>query len=348
MKAISEEFGKTEQGELVKLFTLENDHSLTVKVSSYGATVTSIICPDRDGKLADITLGFDNLQQYISGHPYLGVTCGRFANRIAGGSFIIDGKKYNLATNNGPNTLHGGNKGFDKVVWDAECYKNSNEAGVNLSYFSKDGEENFPGNLIVKLQYAINNNNELNIRYLAETDAPTVINLTNHTYFNLNGCKNSVLDHVMTINADKYTEVDSDAIPTGKLPEVNNTAFDFRKDKRIGDHIDIAGGYDHNYVLNKSSDTELSFAGKVFDPLSGRFMETFTTEPGMQFYSANFLDGTLKGKNGTVLQKHSGFCWETQHFPDSPNHDHFPTTKLNPGDQYTQHTIYRFGIKQEY
>ena len=345
MKVTTKAFGKTPQGESVNLFTLENDRNLTVKVTNYGAAVTSIITPDKSGKLADIALGFDNLQQYLGEHPFFGVTCGRYANRIAKATFSLEGKKYKLAANNGANSLHGGAKGFDKVVWHAVAFQNSEEVGVKLTYLSKDGEEGYPGNLLVEVLYSINNLNELNITYAAETDAPTVLNLTNHTYFNLNGAKDSVLSHEMAINADKYTEVNSEAIPTGRLPEVKGTAFDFRKPKKVGADLEKAGGYDHNFVLNKSSEEELSYAGIVYEPESGRYMEAFTTEPGMQFYSANYLDGSITGKGGNVYKKHYAFCWETQHFPDSPNQEQFPTTELHPGEQYTQLTIYRFGTK---
>lgn len=345
MKIISNHFGKTTQGESVSLFTLENNRNLSIKISNYGATVTSILCPDKHGALADIALGFDNLQQYMTDHPYFGAVCGRYANRIAKGVFSLEGRKYVLPINNGANSLHGGFKGFHTVVWHAIPFKNSEEVGVKLTYLSKDGEEGYPGNLLVKVVYAINDLNELKISYTAETDAPTIVNLTNHTYFNLNGCKETVLDHIVTINADKYTEVDSEAIPTGKLPEVSGTAFDFKKAKKIIDDIEKAGGYDHNFVLNKSNENELSFAGLAYEPQCGRTLEAFTTEPGMQFYSANFLDGSIKGKNGIQYKKHFGFCWETQHFPDSPNQNHFPSTRLYPGENYNQLTVYRFGIR---
>lgn len=345
MKFTSSYFGKTAQGESITLFTLENNRNFSVKISNYGATVTSIICPDKNGISADVALGFDKLEQYMAEHPYFGVICGRYANRISKGVFAIEGKKYLLPINNGANTLHGGFKGFHTVVWHAVPFKTSEEVGVKLTYLSKDGEEGFPGNLLIKVTYSINDLNELRIAYSAETDTPTVVNLTNHTYFNLNGCSSTVLDHIMTINADKYTEVDNEAIPTGKLPDVKGTAFDFRRAKRVSDDIEKAGGYDHNFVLNKSNEKELSFAGLAYDPQSGRTLETFTTEPGIQFYTANFLDGSLNGKNGIQYKKHYGFCWETQHFPDSPNQNHFPSTRLNPGELYTQLTIYRFGTR---
>ncbi len=344
MKINSQLFGKTHQCEAVQLFTLENDRNLTIKISNYGATISSIICPDKNGKLADVALGYDTFQQYLDNQPYMGVTCGRYANRIANGEFVVDNKKYKLAINNGPNALHGGIKGFDKVVWHAVPFDNNEEVGVKLVYMCKDGEEGYPGNLVVEVIISINNLNEINICYTAETDAPTVLNLTNHSYFNLNGGKDTVLNHEMLINADRYTEVNSVSIPTGKLLEVKNTAFDFLKTKKIGLDIEKAGDYDHNFVLNKSTGDELSFAGIVYEAESGRYMEAYTTEPGMQFYTGNYLGGT-KGKNGLEYKKYSGFCWEMQHYPDSPNQNHFPSTELNPGEHYTQLTIYKFGVK---
>jgi aldose 1-epimerase len=338
-------FGKTSSDENVHLFSIQNSRGMGIKISTYGATLTSIVSPDKNGEMADITLGFDNLQQYLDPHPFLGVICGRYANRIAKGLFTINGKEYRLAANNGPNTLHGGITGFDKVLWKGESYLTSNEAGVKLTYVSKDMEEGFPGNLTSEVTYALTNNNEIKISYCAQTDAPTVVNLTNHTYFNLSGCKNTVLDHIALVNAECYTEVDSEAIPTGKNPHVEGSPFDFRKPKSIGEHIEKAGGYDHNFVLNKSSGNILSYAGSVYDPASGRCMDAYTTEPGMQFYTGNFLDGSLKDRNGTALKKHFGFCWETQHYPDSPNQKSFPSTNLNPGERYHQLTVYKFGIK---
>jgi aldose 1-epimerase len=338
-------FGKTPADENVHLFTVQNSRGMSIKISTYGATLASIVCPDKKGNIADITVGFDNLQQYLDPHPFFGVICGRYANRIAKGLFTINGKEYRLAVNNGPNTLHGGIRGFDKVIWKGESYLTSNEAGIKLSYISKDMEEGFPGNLTSEVTYALTNNNEIKISYAAQTDTPTVVNLTNHTYFNLSGCKSDVLDHIALVNADAYTEVDNDAIPTGRNLLVEGTAFDFRKAKTIGQDIEKANGYDHNFVLNKSSGSILSFAGSVYDPESGRCMDAYTTEPGMQFYTGNFLDGSLKDRNGNVIKKHFGFCWETQHFPDSPNQTSFPSTILNPGEHYHQLTVYKFGLK---
>ncbi|NLE00657.1 MAG: galactose mutarotase [Fibrobacter sp.] len=346
MKIRSEQFGKTEQGETVQLFTLENNRGLTVKITNYGAAVTSILFPDKSGNTADIVLGFDNLPQYLGTHPYFGAICGRFANRIANATFSIDDRTYKLAANDGANSLHGGLKGFDKVLWHGTAFQTSEEVGVKLTYLSKDMEEGFPGNLLVEVVYTVNNLNELNISYLAESDAPTVVNLTNHTYFNLNGCKDTVLNHIMQINADRYTEVNNQIIPTGRTLSVEGTAFDFRKGKKIGQDIADVEGYDHNFILNKASEDELSFAGVVYDPDSGRILETYTSEPGLQFYSANYLDGTIQGKDGIVYKKHFGFCLEAQHFPDSPNQPNFPTTELYPGEQYSQLTIYRFGIRE--
>jgi aldose 1-epimerase len=338
-------FGKIASNEQVDLFSIHNNNDMSMKISTFGATLSSIICPDKQGQMADITLGFDNLQQYLDPHPFFGVTCGRYANRIAKGLFTINGQQFHLVANNGPNTLHGGTKGFDKVLWKGEPFQTSNEAGVKLTYISKDMEEGFPGNLTSEVTYSLNNSNEIKISYSAQTDKPTVVNLTNHTYFNLNGCKDNVLQHIALLNADHFTEVDNDAIPTGKTPHVEGTAFDFRKARAIGDAIDKAGGYDHNFILNKSSGNVLSYAGSVYDPQSGRCMDAYTTEPGMQFYTGNFLDGSLVNRNGNAIKKHYGFCWETQHYPDSPNQKGFPSTLLNPGERYHQLTIYKFGIK---
>jgi len=336
-------FGRNKDGREVSLFTLSNDHNTTVKIITYGGIITSILTPDKYGKIDDVVLGFNSINDYHGEHPYLGALIGRYGNRIAKGRFVLNGKEYRLAVNDGLNHLHGGLVGFDKVIWGAAEFKNETEVGVELTYLSKDGEEGYPGNLNTKVKYSLNNRNELVISYEATTDQPTVVNLTNHTYFNLAGEGwGNVLDHEITINAQRYTAVSDDLIPTGELKPVKGTAMDFTASQRIGARIaEVDGGYDHNYVLEKTG-KELSFAAKVYEPKSGRILEVFTTEPGIQFYTGNFLDGTLTGKAGKPYKKQSGFCLETQHFPDSPNQPGFPSTVLNPGELYQQVTIYKF------
>lgn len=336
-------FGKTNTGQEVFLFTLSNHNNITMKVMTYGGIVTSLLVPDKTGKIDDIVLGFNTLDEYLSGHPCFGALIGRYGNRIAKGKFVLDGKEYKLAVNNGANHLHGGLIGFDKVVWDAVELRDADEIGVELSYLSQDGEEGYPGNLSVVVKYLLNDKNELVINYEARTDKPTVVNLTQHNYYNLCGeSAGDILGHELMINADYYTAVDEGLIPTGEIMPVKATPLDFTVSKKVGLDINgIKGGYDHNFILNKNHD-EISLAAKVFEPNSGRIMEVFTTEPGIQFYSGNFLDGTLKGKFGKSYQKHAGFCLEAQHFPDSPNHAHFPSTRLNPGEIYRQVTVYKF------
>ncbi len=339
-------FGKLNTGEKVKLFTLTNKNGIIIKITNYGGIITSIKIPDKQGKIGEIALGYDNLEGYIKNSPYFGAIIGRYANRIAGGKFTLNGKIYKLAKNDGNNSLHGGIKGFDKVLWNALPVKNKDSVGVKLYYESRDGEEGYPGNLSVVVLYLLNNKNELIINYSAKTDKPTPINLTNHTYFNLKcgGCA-SVLNHILYINADKYTEINDELIPTGKILSVKNTPLDFTKPHKIGDNIDkLKMGYDHNFVLNKKN-KGLTLAARVFEPETGRTLEVYTTQPGLQFYSGNFLDGSIKGHNNTVYKKHSAFCLETQHFPDSPNHKNFPNTILNPGEKYKQTTIYKFSVK---
>ncbi len=343
MSIIKSSFGKTKQDQPVDLYTLTNTNGMTVKITNYGGIVTSLQVPDKNGQLEDVVLGFDSLDKYLEGHPYFGAVVGRYGNRIAKGKFTLNGTEYQLAANNGENHLHGGIKGFDKVVWNAEIVKKENEVGIKLSYLSKDGEEGYPGNLSVGVIYTLTKNNELKIQYEAETDKPTPVNLTHHSYFNLKGAGNGdILGHLMTISADRFTPVDEGLIPTGELKSVKDTPMDFTVLKAIGERIDrVKGGYDHNYVLN-DRDGSLKRAAKVVDPVSGRVMEVRTTEPGLQFYTGNFLDGTITGKNGKVYHKHYGFCLETQHFPDSPNKPEFPSTILKPGEKYTHTTIYRF------
>ncbi|QMU26766.1 aldose epimerase family protein [Adhaeribacter radiodurans] len=341
-----EVFGKTPEGTEVNLYTLTNQNGITVQIINYGAIITSIITPDRNGQAGDVVLGFDNLKDYLAEHPYFGAVAGRCANRIAKGKFTLNGKEYTLAINNGPNHLHGGLKGFDKKVWEATEIPTQN--ALKLTYTSKDGEEGYPGNLTVSVTYTLTNENELKIDYEATTDKATPINLTNHSYFNLAaGQAEDVLNHEVVIYADRYTIVDEDLIPTGELPLVAGTAMDFSVPHTIGSRISqVAGnGYDHNYVLNNSQNGKLGLAAVVHEPQTDRVMEVYTTQPGVQFYSGNFLNGSLTGK-GHVYKKHYGFCLETQHFPDSPNQPEFPSAILNPGETFQQSTIYKFSVQK--
>lgn len=336
-------FGKTKDGEKVDLFTLTNCHNMVVKIMNYGGIVTSILVPDKKGEFADVVLGFDDLAGYEGEHPYFGAIVGRYGNRIAKGKFTLDGTTYTLAANNGNNHLHGGIKGYDKVVWQAEEIKKENEVGVKLSYVSKDGEEGYPGNLAITVTYSLTDDNELKIDYTAETDKATPVNLTHHSYFNLEGAgSGDTLGHLLTIHADRYTPVDDELIPTGEVKPVQDTPLDFRNPVAIGARInDVPGGYDHNYVLTGSGGS-MRPAANVSAPGSGRLMTVLTTEPAIQFYSGNFLDGSNTGKNGKLYNKHYGFCLETQHFPDSPNQQAFPSTILRPGETYRHRTIYKF------
>lgn len=342
-------FGQLSDGSAVELFSLTNQNGMVVKITNYGGIITSILVPDKQDNLIDVVLGFDNLEDYTKEHPYFGAIIGRYGNRIRKGKFALDGQEFTLAVNNGPNHLHGGLQGFDKVLWTAET--KPDKAALSLSYISKDMEEGYPGNLEVTVEYALNNNNELSIAYKATTDKRTVVNLTNHTYFNLRGAGNgNILNHELMINASNFTPVDDTLIPTGEIRPVKNTPFDFGALKAIGSRINqgteqlkFGGGYDHNFVLNKKGQP-LELAAKVLEPDSGRKMEVYTTEPGLQFYSGNFLDGTLKGKNDSIYKFRYGFCLETQHFPDSPNQGHFPSVVLNPGETYASATTYRFSF----
>jgi len=336
-----EPFGKADQKD-VFLYTLTNGNGITVKITNYGGIITSILVPDKSGRMGDIVLGYDSLDQYIAGSPYFGAIVGRYANRIAKGKFTLGGKTYSLAVNNGNNSLHGGLKGFDKVVWDAAEITDSTVARLELNYLSKDGEEGYPGNLKVKVTYTLNDYNELTTLIEAETDKPTPVNLCNHTYFNLSEADTSILGHHLTLYADQFTQVNSELIPTGVLPSVRGTAMDFNNSNAVGERIaKVQGGYDHNYILKKKKG-ELSMAAQLYDPRSGRQVEILTTQPGVQFYSGNFLDGTNRGKGGKVYQKHYGLCLETQHFPDSPNQPAFPNTILKPGEKFSEKTIYKF------
>lgn len=340
------EFGKMPDGSTIESFTLSNSQGASAKVITYGASLTELHVPDKNGKLGDVVLGFDNIEGYLGPHPHFGGTIGRYGNRIAKGKFTLDGKEYQLAINNAPNSLHGGPTGFDKRVWKGEPLKVKDGAAVRFTYLSKDGEENFPGNLTVSVTYTLTNTNELKLEYSAETDRDTIVNLTNHSYFNLAG-SGDILKYVLYLDADKYTPVDPTLIPTGELASVANTPLDFRKPTVIGDHIaEIKGigGYDHNFVLNGKAGT-LRLAGRVNDPASGRQMEVWTTEPGVQFYSAIGLNGSIMGKGGAAYPKYGAICLETQHFPDSPNHPNFPSTVLKPGTKFHSETIYKFSAK---
>jgi len=347
-------FGKTTDGQEVQLYTLTNAHGLKATISTYGGTVTSLQVPDKAGKLGNIVLGFDNVSGYqspafLKAGPYFGALIGRYGNRIKGGKFTLDGKEYTLAKNNGPNSLHGGTKGFDKVIWAAEPVASATDGqALKLTYLSKDGEEGYPGNLSVTVVYTLTDNDELKIDYTATTDKATPVNLTNHSYFNLGyGQDKDVLGHEVTIPADRYTVVDATLIPTGELRPVKGTPFDFTTPHTIGERIgQVPGGYDHNWVLNNASGSGMHAAATVYEPTSGRTLEVTTTEPGVQFYTGNFLDGTLKGTGDVTYSKHYGFCLETQHFPDSPNQPKFPSTVLKPGDTLHSTTVYRFGVRK--
>jgi aldose 1-epimerase len=345
MKITKESYGILPDSTEVNLFTMTNQHGIRMKVTNYGGIITSLEVPGRNGELADIVLGYDNLDGYLKMTPYFGAIVGRYGNRIAKGKFILDGKEYLLARNNGENHLHGGIKGFDKVVWDAQEFKDTSKVGLMLHYLSRDGEEGYPGNLDITVSYSLTNNNELRIDYLATTDKATPVNITQHSYFNLKGGGNSdILNHIMMINASRYTVVDSSLIPTGELRSVNGTPMDFTSPIAIGARIKEVGGkpvgYDHNYVLNSPGQFEL--AVKVYEPESGRIMEVFTDQPGVQFYTGNFLDGSITGKGGKKYDQYYGFCLETQHFPDSPNHPDFPNTILRTGESYKSTTVFRF------
>jgi aldose 1-epimerase len=346
MSVAKESFGQTPDGQSVILYTLKNPNGFTAKIMNYGATLVSLEAPDKNGKFADVTLGFDKLDGYLKDHPYFGVIVGRYANRIGKAKFSLDGVEYKLAANNGANHLHGGIKGFDKVVWETEDVKAKGDtAMVKLTYISKDGEEGYPGTLTSRVTYALTKDNELKINYEAETDKTTIVNLTNHAYWNLAAQgSGDILGHELMLKADKYTPVDEGLIPTGEIKSVKDSPMDFTKPETIGSRIDkVPGGYDHNFVLNSGG--KLALAARVYEPTSGRIMEIYTTEPGIQFYTGNFLDGSITGKAGKVYKKNYGFCLETQHFPDSPNKPSFPSVVLKPGEKYTTMTVHEFSTK---
>jgi aldose 1-epimerase len=343
-KTPADPFADTVDDKVVELYRLKNANGMDVLITNYGATIVSLRVPDRSGQLDDVVLGYDSIQGYYNGSSYFGCVAGRYANRIANGRFELEGKTYTLATNNGPNALHGGVKGFDKVVWAGKQEGNK----LSLTYTSPDGEEGYPGELKATVVYTLKDDNSLQIDYSAITDRSTVLNLTNHTYFNLEGQgKGDILGHEMMINADKFTPVDSSLIPTGELRPVKGTPFDFTTTRKIGERINdnsdqqisYGGGYDHNFVLNGGA--TLKLAARVVAPGSGRILEVHTTEPGVQFYSGNFLNGSEKGK-GSVYAHRTGFCLETQHFPDSPNQPDFPSVVLKPGQQFSSSTVFRF------
>ncbi len=336
-------FGKTRDGAVIELYTLVNSKGMTVKIMTYGAIVTEIIVPDRRGRPGDVVLGFDNFDQYLAPNPYFGAIVGRVGNRIANARFVLNGTEYKLAANDGPNQLHGGLKGFDKVIWKAKPIASPVGTAVEFRYMSPDGEEGYPGNLDCTVVYALTEANELKIDYTATTDKPTPVNLTNHSYFNLAGAGNGdVLGHEMMLVARRYTPVDDGLIPTGEIASVTGTPMDFTKPARIGARIDrVKGGYDHNYVLDSGGSNTPVLAARAREPKSGRVMEVYTTQPGIQFYTGNFLDGSLSGIGG-VYKKHGGFCLETQHFPDSVHHPSFPSVILSPGQTYRETTLYKF------
>lgn len=352
-KISKQPFGSVD-GQPVEIYTLKNSQGAEAKIMTYGGIVQSLKMPDREGNFSDVVLGFDNVQDYVKDSPYFGALIGRYGNRIGDAKFTLEGKTYTLAPNNNGNTLHGGLKGFDKVIWTVEkADVTSNGPELKLTYLSKDGEEGFPGNLNVTAVYTLTDDNELRLEYTATTDKPTVVNLTQHSYFNLRGQGNGdILGHIVYIDADKTTPTDSELIPTGELASVDGTPFDFRKPTAIGARINdpntvlqYGPGYDHNWVINKPLG-KLGLAARVFEPTTGRVLEVLSTEPGLQFYAGNFLDGTLTGKDGKVYQRRTAFAMEPQHFPDSPNKPQFPTTELKPGQTYHNVIIYKFSVRK--
>ncbi|MGA9591235.1 MAG: aldose epimerase family protein [Salegentibacter sp.] len=345
-----EDFGTTPEGEKVEQYTLKNEKGMEVKIITYGGRITNLTAPDKNGEYEDVVLGFDSIEDYVKDNPFFGALIGRYGNRIANGKFTLDGKEYDLAKNDGSNHLHGGVRGFDKVIWTAEETPDSTNS-LKLTYTSKDMEEGYPGNLDVTVTYTLNDDNSLDVDYEATTDKKTVVNLTQHSYFNLTGdFSNKILNTVVEIDADKFIPINETLIPTGEIKDVEGTPFDFRQPKAIGKEIESdnqqlkrAGGYDHCWVLN-DQDSGVRFASSAYDPESGRFMQVYTDEPGLQFYTGNFLDNTLPAKGGGTYAKRSGFCMETEHYPDSPNQKGFPSVVLNPGEKYSSHATFKFSV----
>jgi aldose 1-epimerase len=348
VSSLNEKIWGKDGDRVIFLYTLTNKNGMEVKITNFGCIITSVIVPDKNGEKENVVLGFDNLASYQGVHPYFGSLVGRYGNRIAGGKFVLDGTTYSLALNNGANHLHGGIKGFDKKVFEVDtAFATMDSVVLKLSGLSPDMEEGYPGNLKLTVSYVLTNSNEIKIWYEAETDKATVLNLTNHSYFNLTGCKENILNHELVLMADSITLTDTTLIPTGILAPVAGTPFDFTSVHKIGERIgEVPGGYDINYKLRNTAGQLVKMA-EVFEPSSGRVMEAYTTEPGVQFYTSNFMDGSLTGFNGIRYEKHYGLCLESQHFPDSPNQPQFPTVVLRPGEQYRQLTIYRFSVRKE-
>ncbi|MFC1840383.1 aldose epimerase family protein [Thermodesulfobacteriota bacterium] len=352
MNIKKESFSELE-GKKVDIYTLTNAHNIEIKIINYGGIVTSVKVPDKNGKFDDVVLGYNNLQDYMEGNTYFGAIVGRYANRIGDAKFSLDDQNYTLARNNWNNSLHGGVKGFDKVLWDAEPVTGEDSQSLKLNYMSRDGEEGFPGNLKVTVTYTLTDDNSFRIDYLATTDKTTVVNLTNHSYWNLAGeGSGDILGHQLMLNAGFFTPVDRGSIPTGEIRSVEDTPMDFRKPAAIGERIEsdyeqlkFGNGYDHNWVINSKDDDEPVLVATVYEPVSGRYMAVYTTEPGVQFYSGNFLNGKITGKSGKVYGIRSGFCLETQHYPDSPNKPQFPSVVLKPGETYRSTTIHKFSVK---
>ena len=340
-------FGQTEEGQQVDLYTLTNSRGMKVRVMTFGVTLIGVDVPDRDGRLANVTLFLDTFDDYQRGHPLFGSVVGRYANRIAGAKFTLDGVEHHLTPNAGKNHIHGGKAGFQKLLWDAKSIRTRDSVGVELSHVSPDGHEGYPGTLSVKVRYTLNNENELTMDYTATTDKPTIVNLTNHAYWNLAGAgSEDVLEHVLTLNADRYLPADAAKIPFGELAAVNGTPMDFTAPMTIGSRFDqVPGGYDHCYVLNKKPDKRLSLAARVVEPKSGRVMEVYTTQPGVQIYTANGLSDRLSG-GGRSYGRYHGLCLETQHYPDSPNKPLFPSTVLRPGETYHEVTVHKFSVQR--
>lgn len=349
---VGEPFGALPDGREARLYTLTNSSGMEVRITNYGGTITSIRVPDREGVMGEVTLGYDSLEKYLAGSPFFGCIAGRYANRIAKGQFTLDGETYTLATNNGPNHLHGGLEGFDKKLWEADTFSEEGASGIVLTYVSPDGEEGYPGTLSVEVTYTLTDENALQIDYEATTDKATVLNLTNHAYFNLKDAgATTALEHEMKIYADRYIPTDETNIPLGELAPVEGTPFDFRSPTTIGERIEgddvqleNGFGYDHTYVLNKEGGG-LELAVEVYEPETGRVMEVLTTEPGVQLYTGNHLNGNFVGRGDVTYERRSAFCLETQHYPDSPNQPDFPSTELRPGETFNSTTVYRFSTR---